>query len=183
VLLATTGNTFWLGDISVSQKIAAKSTLKSRWSEPGHEEASLDSWVKERQQRGGRVGGADDANGRSMPLIVGLAGLITVEVVVELSSSEASQFWEAGYTARGGYRQAASEYEARDLSEGEKTLGYDIFEDARFGGTLHIPLHRRRRHQSGRLETQASDHVGPAAQGGSLKFIWTERKLDDSDTT
>jgi len=42
---------------------------------------------------------------------------------VKLSSSEASQFWEAEYTARGGYRQAASEYGARDLSECEKTLG------------------------------------------------------------
>jgi hypothetical protein len=41
--------------------------------------------------------------------------------------------------ARGGYRQAASEYGARDLSEGEKTLGYYVFEDAKFGGVLHIP--------------------------------------------
>jgi hypothetical protein len=40
VLLATTGNMLWLGDISVGQKIAVKSTLQAEWSEPGYEDAS-----------------------------------------------------------------------------------------------------------------------------------------------
>jgi hypothetical protein len=42
---------------------------------------------------------------------------------------------------RGGYRQTASEQYASDLAAGEKTLAYFIFEDAKFGGTLHIPYY------------------------------------------
>jgi hypothetical protein len=68
-----------------------------------------------------------------------LSNIGSLIAVVELWSSQPSQFWEGEYTARGGYRQAASEYGARDLSEGEKTLGYYVFEDAKFGGVLHIP--------------------------------------------
>jgi hypothetical protein len=82
----------------------------------------------------------DESRGRRAELKSAyLSNIGTLIAGVELASSEASQFWEAEYTARGGYRQAASEYGARDLSEGEKTLGYYIFEDAKFGGTLHIP--------------------------------------------
>jgi hypothetical protein len=68
-----------------------------------------------------------------------LSNLDSLIAVVESWSSEPSQFWEGEYTARGGYSQAASEYGARDLSEGEKTLGYYVFDDAKFGGVLHIP--------------------------------------------
>ena len=68
-----------------------------------------------------------------------LSDIGSLIAVVELWTSQPSKFLEGEYTARGGDRQAASEYGARDLSEGEKTLGYYVFEDAKFGGTLRIP--------------------------------------------
>jgi hypothetical protein len=33
------------------------------------------------------------------------------------------------------------EQNASDLSEGERTLALFVFEDAKFGGTLHIPFY------------------------------------------
>ena len=61
--------------------------------------------------------------------------------------------------------------------------GYYVFEDAKFGGTLHIPYTDDDGASQGDWKLKLANQVGPAAQGGSLKFIWTERKLDDSDTT
>jgi hypothetical protein len=62
-------------------------------------------------------------------------------VTVELSANRARGFGDAEYAGKGGYRQTASEQNASDLSKGEKTLAYFIFEDAKFGGTLHLPYY------------------------------------------
>jgi hypothetical protein len=62
-------------------------------------------------------------------------------VVVELSASKGRGFGDATYTARGGYRQTVLEQGAMDVSKGEKTLAYFVFEDAKFGGTLHLPYY------------------------------------------
>jgi hypothetical protein len=62
-----------------------------------------------------------------------------MNIVVELSSSRGTTWGNAEYTAKGGYRQTATDQGAGNLSKGEKTLGYFSFEDAKFGGTLHIP--------------------------------------------
>jgi hypothetical protein len=61
--------------------------------------------------------------------------------VVELSVSKPRGPGNAEYAAKDGYRQAATEQIANDQSEGEKTLGYFRFEDAKFGGKLHIPFY------------------------------------------
>jgi hypothetical protein len=60
-------------------------------------------------------------------------------VVAELSTtSKGRSFGDATYTAKGGYRQVALEQGAMDVSRGEKTLAYFAFEDAKFGGTVHL---------------------------------------------
>jgi hypothetical protein len=62
-------------------------------------------------------------------------------VTVELSANRARGFGDAEYAAKGGYRQTASEQYASDLAAGEKTLAYFIFDDSKFGGTMHIPYY------------------------------------------
>jgi hypothetical protein len=104
-----------------------------------------------------------------------LSNIGSLLVVVELSSSEASQFWEAEHGPR-WLPPGRLRVRARDLSEGEKTLGYYVFEDAKSGGTLHIPYMDDDGTSQRDWKTQASNQVGPAVQGVSLKFIWTERK-------
>ena len=58
---------------------------------------------------------------------------------MELSSGTATSWGNVEYTAKGDYRQAAFDHSAGDLAAGEKTLAYFAFEDARFGGIVHIP--------------------------------------------
>ena len=62
-------------------------------------------------------------------------------VVAELSSSKGTSWGDAEYTAKGGYRQTVAEQGASDLAKGEKTLAYFLVEDAKFGGTLHMPYY------------------------------------------
>jgi len=61
-----------------------------------------------------------------------------LNVTVELSSSVGTGWGDATYTAKGGYRQTASNQGAQDLAKGEKTLAYLVFEDAKFGGVMHL---------------------------------------------
>jgi hypothetical protein len=60
---------------------------------------------------------------------------------VELSSSNATSWGNAEYTATSGYRQVAFDHGAGDLAAGENTLAYFIFEDATFGGIVQIPYY------------------------------------------
>lgn len=60
---------------------------------------------------------------------------------VELSASKGRGFGDAEYAAKGGYPQAVLARNASDLSEVERTLASFIFEDAKFGGTLHVPFY------------------------------------------
>jgi hypothetical protein len=61
--------------------------------------------------------------------------------IVELSSSNAASWGNAEYTAKSDYRQVAFDHGAGDLAAGEKTLAYFALEDARFGGSVHIPYY------------------------------------------
>lgn len=65
----------------------------------------------------------------------------SMNIVVELSSTKGTSFSDAEYAAKDGYRQALTEQNASDLSSGEKTLAYFVFDDAQFGGRLHIPYY------------------------------------------
>lgn len=64
-----------------------------------------------------------------------------INVTVKLSSSVGTGWGDATYTAKGGYRQTASEQGAQDISKGEKTLAYFSFEDAKFGGVMHLEFY------------------------------------------
>jgi hypothetical protein len=82
---------------------------------------------------------SDTSHGRKAKLQSAyLANSGALHVVVELSSSQGTSWGDAEYTGRGGYRQAAAEQYAGDIGAGEKTLGYFVFEDAKFGGTMHL---------------------------------------------
>jgi hypothetical protein len=59
-------------------------------------------------------------------------------VTAELSSSVGTGWGDPTYSARGGYRQTASGQGAQDISRGEKTLAYFMFEDAKFGDVMHL---------------------------------------------
>jgi hypothetical protein len=71
---------------------------------------------------------------------------------VELSSSRSVGFGEAEYAAKDGYRQAATNQTAGDLSKGEKTLAGFTFEDSKFGGKLHLPFYDGDGYDLGKLE-------------------------------
>ena len=61
--------------------------------------------------------------------------------IVELSSSKATSWGNAEYTAKGDYRQGAFKQSAGEIAAGEKTLAYFAFENAKIGGVLHIPYY------------------------------------------
>lgn len=65
-------------------------------------------------------------------------------VTVELFSSRSVGFGEAVCAAKDGYRQAATNQTAGDLSKGEKTLAGFTFEDSKFGQAPPPVLRRRR---------------------------------------
>jgi hypothetical protein len=125
-----------------TQAEARKNAIRYTWKDFTYEQCRITGWT------GGsgpikdvlwtRTTSGEDRGRRAELKSAYLSSSGSLVVVVELSSSEGTAFWEGEYTAQGGYRQAASEYGARDISAGEKTLGYFIFEDAKFGGTLHI---------------------------------------------
>lgn len=86
---------------------------------------------------------SDQSRGRKAELKSAyLSNSKAVYAVVELSSSKATSWGNAEYTANGDYRQAALDESAGDLAAGEKTLAYFAFEDAKFGGTVHIPYYK-----------------------------------------
>jgi hypothetical protein len=85
---------------------------------------------------------SDQSRGRKAELKSAyLSNSKALYAVVELSSSKATSWGNAEYTAKGDYRQAAFDESAGDLAAGEKTLAYFAFEDAKFGGIVHIPYY------------------------------------------
>jgi hypothetical protein len=89
-----------------------------------------------------------------------------LSAIVELSSGTATSWGNTEYTAKGDYRQAAFDHSAGDLAAGEKTLAYFAFEDARFGGIVHIPYYDEDGTSQGNweLEPQVARRVGASSR-------------------
>jgi hypothetical protein len=85
---------------------------------------------------------SDQSRGRKAELKSAyLSNSKALYAIVELSSSKATSWGNAEYIAKGDYRQAAFDESAGDLAAGKKTLAYFAFEDAKFGGVVHIPYY------------------------------------------
>jgi hypothetical protein len=64
-----------------------------------------------------------------------------MDVVVEwCAKRDIDLSYEPSYSAKGGYRQHASDFNADELADGEKTLAYYTFDDAKFGGKLRLKI-------------------------------------------
>jgi hypothetical protein len=85
---------------------------------------------------------SDQSRGRKAVLkSAHLSNSKALYAIVELSSSNATSWGNARYSAKSGYRQVALDQGAGDLAAGKKTLAYFVFEDAKFGGIVHIPYY------------------------------------------
>jgi hypothetical protein len=62
-------------------------------------------------------------------------------VVVEFSAKRNVDLsYMPSYSAKGGYRQNASDFSGDELAKGEKTLVYYVFDNAKFGGKLRLKI-------------------------------------------